>query len=918
MRLLTILLATSLVACRDKAEDTDTADTSSLVVEADADGDGYSVEDGDCNDDDATISPAGVEICDGVDNDCDGSVDEDVTATFYADSDGDGFGDADDTTEACDQPAGTVSVPNDCDDADADSYPGAAERCDDIDNDCDGEIDEDVVTTWYADADQDGYGDPDVTTDECDPPSRYVDVADDCDDLDPTAYPDAVESCDEADNNCNGVVDEGVTSTYYIDADADSYGSADETTDACEQPNGYATVSGDCDESDADVNPAATELCDGVDNDCDGTTDEDDAADVSTWHADTDGDGYGDASTAADACEAPSGYVSDDTDCDDGDSSANPGEAEVCDEVDNDCNGLTDEDAATDAATWYADADSDGYGSTVSTVACDQPSGYASVSGDCDDGEPAANPGETETCDEIDNDCDGSVDEGLTSTFYLDYDGDGYGDTDRSTTACEAPSGYVSDDTDCDDVSSSANPGEAEVCDEADNDCDGSTDEDVTTTYYVDSDGDGYGDVSDSTDACSQPSGYATDSTDCDDGEPAANPGETETCDSIDNDCDSSVDEGVVTTYYADIDGDGYGDASDSTDACTTPSGYVSDSTDCDDGDSSANPGETEVCDEIDNDCDSSVDEGLTSTFYPDADGDGYGDTDAPSEACTAPSGYISDGTDCDDDDASANPGAVEDCRDGIDTDCNGTADDGEVGDEGCPGDDCDDVLNSRSTAPGDGVYWVDPTGADAYEAYCDMTSEDGGWTLLAVFTNNDSSNWNAYSTNWHTAGEFGSPTSPSTNADAKSQAFDDMSIDEVLIMEYPSSVDLVTKTGCIGDRPLIEIFQRNSESDGNCAYACSTDYVTSPWSGQSLQNSTSLRFRCMDNDGYSSSGGYTLGTDDNSMITTLNNGSYDDYNFGLGAGYGTASSSNAVDWDKTTNDSGDDGSTTQILLLGR
>src|SRR6185295_2743344 len=126
------------------------------------------------------------------------------------------------------------------------------------------------------------------------------------------------------------------------------------------------------------------------------------------------------------------------------------------------------------------------------------------------------------------------------------------------------------------------------------------------TTFYADADGDTYGDASSTTLACTQPSGYVSDNTDCDDSHAAVNPGATEVCNGVDDDCDASVDEGVQTTFYADADGDTYGDASSTTLACTVPSGYVSDNTDCEDNDASVNPGATEVCNGIDDDCDAS------------------------------------------------------------------------------------------------------------------------------------------------------------------------------------------------------------------------------------------------------------------------------------------------------------------------
>ena len=231
-----------------------------------------------------------------------------------------------------------------------------------MDNDCDGTVDEDVTTTFYADADGDGFGDPGAEVDDCDPGEGYVADATDCDDADPTSFPGGEEVCDEADNDCDGTVDEDVTTTFYADADADGFGLSDATVEACDLPEGHAAVAGDCDDSTAAVNPDAPEVCNTIDDDCDGTIDEDDATDALTWYADADGDGYGDASSTAAACTQPTGYVSDDTDCDDGEMLSNPGETEVCDELDNDCDGTVDEDDAADASTWYADDDGDGYG----------------------------------------------------------------------------------------------------------------------------------------------------------------------------------------------------------------------------------------------------------------------------------------------------------------------------------------------------------------------------------------------------------------------------------------------------------------------------------------------------------------------------------------------------------------------------
>jgi len=150
---------------------------------------------------------------------------------------------------------------------------------------------------------------------------------------------------------------------------------------------------------------------------------------VDVWYADEDGDGYGDAGTPATACDQPDRFVVDATDCDDEDPAAWPGAAEVpYDGVDQDCNG---ED--------LVDVDGDGFDA-------------AEVGGDdCDDTDSTVNPAGVEVCNEVDDDCNGNVDEGVTTTWYMDRDGDGYGDASSPIEACERPPGAVANDRDCDD-----------------------------------------------------------------------------------------------------------------------------------------------------------------------------------------------------------------------------------------------------------------------------------------------------------------------------------------------------------------------------------------------------------------------------------------------------------------------------------
>ena len=573
---------------------------------ADADADGYPACE-DCDDGSDSVHPGADEYCDGLDNDCDGTVDNEAldARTWYTDADGDGRGDATTGVSACTQPSGTVSDGTDCDDGDDGTWPGAPELCDGADNDCDGTTDEpDAVdaATWYIDYDADGYGSSAYTQAACSQPSGYVDNPDDCDDSNPGANPGATEICDGADNDCDGEVDEdgaADAATWYIDYDADGYGSSAYTTAACTQPSGYVDNADDCDDTSATDYPGADEYCDGVDNDCDGAVDETGAIDTSIFFQDADGDGYGDPLTTTAACTASAGWVADDTDCDDRDPATYPGADELCDGVDTDCDGILDEDEALDALSWYADVDGDGYGDPGSSAAaCSQPSGYlgASAASDCDDGDASIHPGADEYCDGIDTDCDGTADDSDVldfDTWYIDADADGYGDPGTSTTACSQPSGYAaaSAGEDCDDGAAAVNPGADEYCDGLDNNCDGTVDEGTAldaSTWYADVDGDGYGDSGAATTACSQPSGTIADGTDCDDGNAAVYPGADEYCDGVDNDCDGTTDEDDaldVSTWYLDADGDGYGTPDDTVAACSAPTGYVDNADDCDDSD---------------------------------------------------------------------------------------------------------------------------------------------------------------------------------------------------------------------------------------------------------------------------------------------------------------------------------------------
>ncbi len=408
---------------------------------------------------------------------------------------------------------------------------------------------------------------------------------------------------------------------YALDADNDNYYVTGSEVSACSPPSTlYRPVSelvadGDCDDSSNDVNPGATEVCDGgdVDEDCDSFVNEG----SNVFYRDADGDTYGDVSVSVSlvCILPPSGFVSDSGDCDDTDASVHPNGTETCDNADEDCDGAVDE----GSNVFYRDADGDTYGDvsvTVSLVCTAPPSGFVGDATDCDDTDASVHPNGTETCDNADEDCDGAADEG-SNVFYRDADGDTYGDEGVTVSlVCTAPpSGFVTDATDCDDTDASVHPNGTETCDNQDEDCDSHADN-GDNLFYRDADGDTYGDVSVSVSlVCTlPPSGFVSNSDDCDDTDASVHPNGTETCDDADEDCDGAVDEGS-NVYFADSDGDGFGDALVSVSrVCTTPpSGFVSNSDDCDDA----------------------------HLLYADTDGDGIG-AGAP-VAC----GVLSDTDDC-------------------------------------------------------------------------------------------------------------------------------------------------------------------------------------------------------------------------------------------------------------------------------
>lgn len=294
--------------------------------------------------------------------------------------------------------------------------------------------------------------------------------------------------------------------------------------------------------------------------------------DLTDAEMDNDGDGFVTCTIDASGWVGDSNVVGGD-DCDDEDSSVSPVAVELCDGIVNVCGATLPTDEIDNDGDGYVECpiDAGGWQGDLAVVG----------GGDCDDTEASVAPTGIELCDGLANLC------GTVPSYEIDDDGDGYVECTIDAGGWQGDATVVGGD-DCDDDDALMSPGDVEVCDGIDNDCNGQTDEGLLNIYYYDGDGDGTGNPNATVQACSVPGGYVSNTNDCNDGNASVYAGALEVCDGMDNDCDGQTDEGLLNTYYLDNDGDGLGNVNVIMSACSLPNGFVTNADDCNDSNANA------------------------------------------------------------------------------------------------------------------------------------------------------------------------------------------------------------------------------------------------------------------------------------------------------------------------------------------
>jgi len=628
----------------------------------DNDGDGYGEGSGcdgpDCNDNDEDINPEANEICgNGIDENCDG-IDDPCACP---DNDSDGY-----TDSAC---GGT-----DCNDDDNTINPGAVEVCDGVDNNCANGADEGGVcpiVTYYCDNDSDTYydatADGTCNTYNCTPAGCQAAQGDDCNDANADIYPGADEICGNGvDENCDGVDDPCACPDNDNDGYADS-----------------ACGGTDCNDSNDTINPGAFEVCDDSDTDenCNGLADDNDpgATGQTIYYIDSDSDNYGSESdTGTGYCDPPAGVVTDNTDCNDGDLSINPGAEEECGNgIDENCDGDDSCPCITiqKRGIYYEEEGFDLENDSGDTACCEDNT-Y------CVDGGTCYASG---TCRDIDSDGD---EEYCNSAFNRWEEVDSYGFGDLSGTYPSSTWRSYCDN--CVGAGRWNLGGEAVspvICVNCWDFCCGDDANEFVKTNAAET----------QTRCCDR-------DTDC--------VNSAGTC--IANGADCGGGEGVCNGVVCGIvcpdnDSDGYTNS--------TCGG-----SDCNDSDEEIYPGATEVCDGVDNNCANGVDEGgvcSSVTYYCDKDSDTYynatADGTCNTYSCTPAGCQEAQGDDCNDSNPAINPGATEVCGNAVDEDCSGAADPCPCGNGNLDsGEECDD----GNTTGGDGCN-ADCTRPDTCNAVC-------------------------------------------------------------------------------------------------------------------------------------------------------------------------------------------------------